>query len=95
MLKQSSAGANMFPASNVSVLSYSDPVPVTSSCEKSEGPGGTGSIAGTVMEQFYNDDYSLLILEKPAVDEEIFIVYGDRMRSWGTGSGPITGTVSF
>jgi len=53
-------------------------LPLTLSCKKSEGLGGTGSIAGTVTEQFYNDDYSLLIYEKPAVDEEIFIVYGDR-----------------
>ncbi|MCK4989326.1 MAG: hypothetical protein KAS29_02530, partial [Bacteroidales bacterium] len=44
------------------------------SCEKSEGLGGTGSISGSVMEQFYNDDYSLLIHEKPAVDEDVFIV---------------------
>jgi len=49
----------------------------TVSCEKSEGLGGTGSISGTVTEQFYNDDYSLLIHEKPAVDEEVFIVFGD------------------
>jgi hypothetical protein len=48
------------------------------SCEKSEGLGGTGSIAGTVTEQFYNDDFSLLIYEQPAVDEEIYIVYGDK-----------------
>ncbi|TFH26281.1 MAG: hypothetical protein E4H10_07430 [Bacteroidia bacterium] len=47
------------------------------SCEKSEGLGGTGSISGTVKEQYYNDDYSLLIYEKPAVDEEVFIVFGD------------------
>lgn len=47
------------------------------SCEKSEGLGGTGSISGSVTEQFYNDDYSLLIHEKPAVDEEVFIVFGD------------------
>ena len=53
-------------------------LPISFSCKKSEGPGGTGSIAGTVKEQFYNDDYSLLIFEKPAVDEEIYIVYGDR-----------------
>ena len=46
------------------------------SCEKSEGLGGTGSIAGTLTEQFYNDDYSILIHEKPAVDEEIYIVFG-------------------
>ncbi len=48
------------------------------SCEKSEGLGGTGSISGTLMEQFYNDDYSILIYEKPAVDEEIFIVFGNK-----------------
>jgi hypothetical protein len=46
------------------------------SCQKSEGLGGTGSISGTITEQFYNDDYSLLIYEKPAVDEEIYIVFG-------------------
>ena len=46
------------------------------SCQKSEGLGGTGSIAGTITEQFYNDDYSLLIYEKPAVDEEVYIVFG-------------------
>lgn len=45
-------------------------------CEKSEGLGGTGSISGTITEQFFNDDYSLLIHERPAVDEEVFIVFG-------------------
>lgn len=53
-------------------------LPLSFACQKSEGPGGTASIAGTVYEQFYNDDFSLLIFEKPAVDEEIYIVYGDR-----------------
>jgi hypothetical protein len=48
------------------------------SCEKSEGLGGTGSITGTVTEMFYNDDFSRLIYAKPAVDEEIYIVYGDK-----------------
>jgi hypothetical protein len=51
---------------------------LTLSCEKSEGLGGTGSISGTLTEQFYNDDYSMLISEKPAVDEEIFIVFGSQ-----------------
>ncbi len=46
------------------------------SCQKDEGLGGTGSISGTITEQFYNDDYSLLIHEKPAVDEEVYIVFG-------------------
>ncbi|MDF1574721.1 MAG: hypothetical protein P1P86_05965 [Bacteroidales bacterium] len=48
------------------------------SCQKSPGEGGTGSIGGTLTEQFYNEDYSLLIYEKPAVDEEVYIVYGTR-----------------
>ncbi len=47
------------------------------SCQKSEGMGGTGSISGTITEQFYNDDYSLLIYEKAAVDEEVYIVFGN------------------
>ena len=46
------------------------------SCQIDEGLGGTGSISGTITEQFYNDDYSLLIYEKPAVDEDVFIVFG-------------------
>lgn len=49
---------------------------MASSCEKREGEGGTGSIAGTISEKLYNDDYSLLIHERPAIDEEVFIVYG-------------------
>jgi len=47
------------------------------SCEKTEGRGGTGSISGTLVEYFYNDDYSSLIFQKPAVDEEVFILYGE------------------
>lgn len=50
---------------------------LATSCGKNEGPGGTGSISGRVTEQLYNDDYSLLIHERPAVDEEVFIVFGD------------------
>jgi hypothetical protein len=30
------------------------------------------------MEQFYNDDFSVMVYEMPAVDEDIFIVYGDQ-----------------
>jgi len=45
-------------------------------CEKPEGPGGTANISGTLIRQSYNDDYSLLISEKPAVNEDIFIIYG-------------------
>jgi len=51
---------------------------VFQACEKNEGRGGTGSIYGTVTEQFYNDDFSDHLYESPAVDEEIFILYGDQ-----------------
>jgi hypothetical protein len=51
---------------------------ISVSCEKNEGLGGTASISGTVMEHFYNDDFSLLIYEQAAADEEVFIVYGDQ-----------------
>lgn len=47
------------------------------SCINEEGQGGTGSISGKIMEQSYNDDYSSLIIEKPAVDEEVFILFGE------------------
>jgi hypothetical protein len=47
------------------------------SCQKEEGFGGTGSISGTLIEKFYNDDFSSLIYQKPAVDEEVFILFGN------------------
>ena len=50
---------------------------IITSCEKPEGPGGTGSISGSLIRHSYNDDLSLLISEKPAVDEDVFIIYGD------------------
>lgn len=48
-----------------------------SSCEKNPGQGGTGSISGTIIEHFYNDDFSSQLYKKAAVDEEIFILYGE------------------
>lgn len=62
------------------------------SCSKMEGEGGTGSISGIVTEYFYNDDFSQLIYSEPAVDEEVFILYGedqalgDRIRTSNNGA---------
>ncbi len=50
---------------------------VVASCTKTEGEGGTASISGTITEHFYNDDYSQLLYTAPAVDEDVFIHYGD------------------
>lgn len=50
---------------------------VMSSCEKNEGMGGTGSISGTIVEQLYNKDFSETFHKNPAVDEEVFILFGE------------------
>ncbi len=60
-------------------------------CETIEGEGGSGKISGVLIQRSYNDDYSLLISEKPAEAEDIYIKYGsndavaDRIKSSETG----------
>jgi len=56
----------------VSVLGF-----MLNSCEYREGSGGTGSITGTVMEHFYTEDFSTKIYESPAIEEDVFIYYGE------------------
>ena len=48
-----------------------------SACQKEAGIGGTGAIQGTIIEKFFNDDYTMLLYERPAVDEEVFILFGE------------------
>lgn len=45
-------------------------------CETIEGEGGSGKISGLLIQKSYNEDYSLLISEKPAEAEDIYIKYG-------------------
>ena len=47
------------------------------SCEKTEGRGGTGSISGMLTEHFYNDNFTDHLYQKAAVDEDIYLLYGD------------------
>ena len=49
----------------------------SASCEYSEGEGGDSALEGIVVENIYNDDYSILLKTKPAVDEDIYISYGN------------------
>ena len=51
-------------------------IQILTSCGKDEGFGGTASISGTITEGFYNDDLSMKVDSFPAVDEEVFIVFG-------------------
>ncbi|MCF8372411.1 MAG: hypothetical protein K9H64_12355 [Bacteroidales bacterium] len=48
-----------------------------SSCSKEEGFGGNSHIKGTLIEQVYNDDFSLLLYEQPARDKDVFIIFGN------------------
>jgi hypothetical protein len=48
-----------------------------SSCTKNEGYGGTSSIKGKIHTSYYNEDYSILVKEEPAVDEDVFLIFGD------------------
>lgn len=65
------------------------------SCEKTEGRGGTGSISGVVVEHFYNDDFSEHLYESPAVDEEIFMLYGDNGEVGSSTETAMTGEFRF
>lgn len=46
------------------------------SCNQPEGEGGTASIKGKITVKYYNDDFSILLSEEPAFDENVFISYG-------------------
>lgn len=47
------------------------------SCAKEEGAGGTSSITGKVAVRQYNANFTQLVEQYYATDEEVFIIYGD------------------
>ena len=61
----------------ITLFSFIAVIGVLTSCEKQEGFGGTGSITGTITEDFFNDDYSDRLYQMPSVDEEVFILFGE------------------
>ncbi len=50
---------------------------ITFSCKKEEGIGGTSSIKGKVIVRQYNSNFTELVEQYYATDEEVFIIYGD------------------
>jgi len=50
---------------------------LTISCEKEEGVGGTSTITGKVKVREYNGNFTYLIGEYYAGDEDVYIIYGD------------------
>jgi hypothetical protein len=49
------------------------------SCSQQEGIGGNSNIKGKILVNYYNDDYSMLLSDKPAPakDEDVYIIYGN------------------
>jgi hypothetical protein len=50
---------------------------VAFSCKKDEGLGGTSTIKGRVIIRQYNSNFTELIEQYYATDEDVFIIYGD------------------
>ena len=48
------------------------------SCVQEEGVGGNSHIKGCLIERVYNEDFSLLLEEKPAKKVDIFLLYGNK-----------------
>ena len=49
------------------------------SCQKNPGEGGNATIVGSVWEKNYNSTYTELIAEYAAMDQNVYIVYGDNV----------------
>ncbi len=68
---------------------------VLSSCEKEEGFGGNAEISGKLIKKIYNDDYSLLLEEGPAKDEDVYLSFGSNNTSDEKVETSFTGNFSF
>ncbi len=49
------------------------------SCEKSPGEGGNATIVGSVWVEDYNSTFTDLLGEYAAMQQDVFIVYGDNV----------------
>lgn len=47
------------------------------SCEKPEGIGGAASIEGQIMVNVYDNNFRVLQTSVPAIDEDVYIIYGN------------------
>lgn len=50
---------------------------IGSSCKKDEGEGGTSTISGKVIEEKWDNSFSLLENSYPARNQDVYILYGD------------------
>jgi hypothetical protein len=49
---------------------------VLTACEKEPGKGGSSAISGRVIVRQYNANFTILVEQYEATDENVFIVYG-------------------
>ena len=47
------------------------------SCKKDAGEGGTSTITGKILKRDYNGTFPFFYEEFPAVEQDIYIIYGD------------------
>ncbi len=50
---------------------------VSASCKKPAGEGGNSSLTGKVWGQKWNNSFTSMSSEGPAVDQNVFIIYGN------------------
>lgn len=49
------------------------------SCKKEEGEGGMATIKGNIWVRDWDKNFNLMMYEYPGLDEDVFIVYGDKV----------------
>jgi hypothetical protein len=54
------------------------PILLGISCSQDEGVGGNSHVKGCLIERVYNEDFTLLLDEKPAKKVDVFLVFGDQ-----------------
>lgn len=50
---------------------------VVVSCKKEAGPGGTGSIKGSIIEEDWNSSFTTKLNTYAGADVDVYIIYGD------------------
>lgn len=50
---------------------------IGTSCTQDPGVGGNSHIKGTLVEKYYNNDFTIFQYEHAASDDDIYILYGD------------------
>lgn len=50
---------------------------ILTSCTQEEGIGGNSHIKGVLVEKFYNKDFTVFQYERPAKNEDVYLIFGD------------------